>query len=423
MSSMTRDELAEAARAKALGDGAAPLGPDDPERARWLGAVGLVLDAERARADEFLRALKGCLRMVAGDIERGRYDADGRPGISDVVTMIESERHGQAGLAFGRAMVGLFARTEEGDLSDWPTESQVPEWVSLATSNPAINLLLDGLRQALGEHAARNRRHYTLSLRVTGVTPGDGGCHENGWTSHDAYASPGGFEADMGPHPAPLEPLPEPAEAFDPDEDTVGPFVEGLENGPSMPVYLVQWPSSKVSLVTAANERHLANVIDDAVRRHGAHRACRWRRYPGPVWVDLQLPVDLLAVSTDGRPLTPFDRVAFSSVRAVGLDRLTDLRQPMVAAHVPDMPLSSHMRAFENSVIGFGFPRWRLACLRAVAERRAPTSDEALAALAHDLRHGYEPDHDERAARARTRHNEDDPWNAPVGAAPERTVH
>jgi len=54
-----------------------------------------------------------------------------------------------------------------------------------------------------------------------------------------------------------------------------------------MPLYVVRWPAFNVSLVRARNEEELLDILDE-VADPGA---CRWAVYKGPVFIDLDLPV------------------------------------------------------------------------------------------------------------------------------------
>lgn len=56
-----------------------------------------------------------------------------------------------------------------------------------------------------------------------------------------------------------------------------------------MPIYLVRWPTLKASLVRARDEAELTEILDQ-VDDPGS---CRWKVYTGPLWVDIDLPVDV----------------------------------------------------------------------------------------------------------------------------------
>lgn len=56
-----------------------------------------------------------------------------------------------------------------------------------------------------------------------------------------------------------------------------------------MPLYLVRWPTLAASIVRARNEADLMDRLDE-VDDPGA---CRWTVYNGPLWVDLELPVQV----------------------------------------------------------------------------------------------------------------------------------
>jgi hypothetical protein len=56
-----------------------------------------------------------------------------------------------------------------------------------------------------------------------------------------------------------------------------------------MPIYLVRWPALRVSLIRASNEQHLVDILDEL----GDTGGCRWMVYKGPLWFDLELPVNL----------------------------------------------------------------------------------------------------------------------------------
>lgn len=56
-----------------------------------------------------------------------------------------------------------------------------------------------------------------------------------------------------------------------------------------MPLYIVRWPTFCVSLVKARDEDDLVNILDEVADPSG----CRWAVYRGPLWIDLDLPLDV----------------------------------------------------------------------------------------------------------------------------------
>lgn len=54
----------------------------------------------------------------------------------------------------------------------------------------------------------------------------------------------------------------------------------------SMPIYLVRWPDLSASLVRAADEEHLVDILDQVANPEG----CEWVVYDGPLAIDFRLP-------------------------------------------------------------------------------------------------------------------------------------
>ena len=87
-----------------------------------------------------------------------------------------------------------------------------------------------------------------------------------------------------------------------------------------MPLYIVRWPSFNVSLVKARNEDELVDLLDEVADPAG----CRWAVYRGPVWIDLDLPLDVQWDETKGErsPRTKDD------AKVTGVEKLHDDHVP-----------------------------------------------------------------------------------------------
>lgn len=53
-----------------------------------------------------------------------------------------------------------------------------------------------------------------------------------------------------------------------------------------MPIYLVRWPDLSASLVSAPDEDHLLDILDQEANPEG----CEWSEYDGPLAINIRLP-------------------------------------------------------------------------------------------------------------------------------------
>jgi hypothetical protein len=56
-----------------------------------------------------------------------------------------------------------------------------------------------------------------------------------------------------------------------------------------MPLFLVRWPQMEASLISARDERELVDVIDQL----DTPTACTWTEYDGPLWIDVDLNLEV----------------------------------------------------------------------------------------------------------------------------------
>ncbi len=81
-----------------------------------------------------------------------------------------------------------------------------------------------------------------------------------------------------------------------------------------MPIYLVRWPGFSLSLVRARDEEELCDMLDE-VADPGA---CRWTVYRGPLWFDLDLPLNFTRPDDGSIPTTE------DELKVVGIERLVE---------------------------------------------------------------------------------------------------
>jgi len=110
-----------------------------------------------------------------------------------------------------------------------------------------------------------------------------------------------------------------------------------------MPLYLVRWADLSAALVTAYDEEHLLDVLDEVANPEG----CRWTEYDGPVFVELSLPVDVELEQPDGsgRPVSP------EQLRVGDLAALKN--REGLRAVVPDADTAAEM---SQEIMRFAFP-------------------------------------------------------------------
>jgi len=69
-----------------------------------------------------------------------------------------------------------------------------------------------------------------------------------------------------------------------------------------MPLYLVRWPDLSASLVSAKNEEHLLDILDQEANPEG----CEWSRYDGPLAINFRLPAECsIKDERPGEPVAP----------------------------------------------------------------------------------------------------------------------
>ena len=90
-----------------------------------------------------------------------------------------------------------------------------------------------------------------------------------------------------------------------------------------MPLYLVRWPGMEASLVSAQDERDLANILDEVA----SPTECTWSEYTGPLWIDVDLNLD---IEIDG-PREEATAASVSLANVAGLEEsMLRLGQPQV---------------------------------------------------------------------------------------------
>lgn len=79
-----------------------------------------------------------------------------------------------------------------------------------------------------------------------------------------------------------------------------------------MPIYVVRWPDFSVSVVRADDEEALEDMLDEVANPD----SCRWEIYEGPLWFDLDLPVQIREPD-EQRVSTPNAKVQFRGIKAL----------------------------------------------------------------------------------------------------------
>ena len=83
-----------------------------------------------------------------------------------------------------------------------------------------------------------------------------------------------------------------------------------------MPIYVVRWPDLSAALVKARSEEELLDILDEVADSTG----CTWSVYNGPLFVELELPVEYKVEDGVGReeerPIRP-DEVVVGDVSAL----------------------------------------------------------------------------------------------------------
>jgi hypothetical protein len=204
------------------------------------------------------------------------------------------------------------------------------------------------------------------------------------------------FEAE-GTEAATNDAATELAELGDEDQDNVfDENNEGFDDVPD-PLWLVRWPNLSAALVRASSEQHLEDILDEVADPGG----CRWQRYDGPVWFEVELPIEFDVDEDERDPNRP---MGGSDVSFTNLADAWD--NPLRArASIPDGDTAFEML----SAIG----SWAFPNIHALAEsadvERAPDHED-LEALATAARNDLSAlsEHSWRWAQLRRRVESDD---------------
>lgn len=151
---------------------------------------------------------------------------------------------------------------------------------------------------------------------------------------------------------------------WDRKADPAGKMPEGADEERLHQLWLVQWPQLRASLVSAASEEDLLEVLSNG---DAAPAACRYQRYGGPVFVDF-----LLSAEVGSRDSWPRSLAALRTGDLYDLqDGTTMLRvEPEDGAVCVDDGPTLH-----GSIMSFAFPHlaraWETAVDEAMARDRS----------------------------------------------------
>lgn len=134
-----------------------------------------------------------------------------------------------------------------------------------------------------------------------------------------------------------------------------------------MPLYLVRWPGLRASVVSARDEDHLLDTLDQVADSEGV----TWSLYRGPLWIDLDLPVRYrVAAKGHGAPFGPGEIV---------VEDVTAMRKHQFNYSAPEC---DHVAEMEESVARKAFPFVHEAFWQHAEE---PSDGEIRTAVAQDL--------------------------------------
>lgn len=142
-----------------------------------------------------------------------------------------------------------------------------------------------------------------------------------------------------------------------------------------MRVYLVRWPDLRASLVTAEDEDHLLDVLDEVADSEGA----TWSVYRGPLWFDLAVPASFrIDEKVPNVPLRD-DEIVVDDVRELSRGSFT-VSVPMSADTAVEMWESVLRKAFPHLHHAF----WKLEDEPTEEQLRRAVRDELHALIKAD---------------------------------------
>jgi hypothetical protein len=161
-----------------------------------------------------------------------------------------------------------------------------------------------------------------------------------------------------------------------------------------MPLYLVRWPALSASLILAEDEAELMNLLDEV----GDPGGCTWEEYQGPLWVDFELPADVLVShpSDEEDPPPPPPEGTRASRRKyrtseLELDGLEALAELPDLTLVPTFPAGSEtVLDMHEAIRGQVFPHIHALAEKA-AERKQPERPLSLRALRKAVQDDLQP--------------------------------
>lgn len=139
-----------------------------------------------------------------------------------------------------------------------------------------------------------------------------------------------------------------------------------------VPLYIVRWPSLCASLINAVDEEDLVDRLAEV----GDPDGCRWEQYLGPLWVDLELPVQLDHPSDESVPDGETVELAIT-----GLERVDGGGEPCYAASLGGEESCSDT---VEAVTRWAFPSVA-ALYRTTPEQQSPSLSALEAALRAEL--------------------------------------
>jgi hypothetical protein len=136
-----------------------------------------------------------------------------------------------------------------------------------------------------------------------------------------------------------------------------------------MPLYLVRWPGPRASLISAAGEEELMEIIDEV----DTPGQCTWSVYRDELWIDFALPIKAKIEERHPGPLRA-DEVT-----------VTDVSEFLHGELRPSVPESDTGSMMEEAILRGAFPKTAAVFDEVGEERDGPNSDRLREAIAADL--------------------------------------